>query len=54
MMFQQLGTLDASRGLGFDFQHTHGRLELLVTPVPEDSMPSSGFCWHQAEYLDYG
>lgn len=36
-----------SRGLGFNFQHLHGRSSLPITLVLGDPMPSSGFCEYQ-------
>lgn len=35
---------DSSRGHRFDSQHPHVDLQLSVPPVPNDLMPSSGFC----------
>jgi hypothetical protein len=37
-----------SRGPSFDFQHQHGSSELFITPVPENTMPSSGLHGQEA------
>lgn len=37
----------SSTGSTFGFQHIQGSLQLCVTPVPEDTTPSSGFHEHQ-------
>jgi hypothetical protein len=34
------------RGPGFDSQHPHSGSQVSITPVPEDPMPSFGFCRH--------
>ena len=41
----------SSRRPKFCAQHPHGGPQMLVTPVPEDLIPSSGLCVHQAYTL---
>lgn len=47
-MAQVLRLLTLLKDSGFSSQHKHGSSQLILTPVPKDLTPTSGFCRHWA------